>query len=266
MKKYFIASDIHSYYTLWMKALEENGFDINNEDHIIVVLGDLLDRGEESLQCLHFVNNLPKERKILIYGNHEDLMDEAICRRYFQQHDIHNCTHKTVEQVTGLVIDKDVDENQALLAMKSNTDWNEYISSCVDYYELENNIFVHGWIPFYIDYSNGFDLKYREDWRKATILDWVDARWANGMKAWLYGIKEQCKTIWCGHYHASWGHCNIHNEGKEFLDKVETFYIDPETGKMEPHEDFTPFIDDGIVAMDSCAAYTGFINVKVLEI
>jgi len=38
----FISSDIHGYYDLWMKALKEAGFDINNDNHAIAVLGDLL--------------------------------------------------------------------------------------------------------------------------------------------------------------------------------------------------------------------------------
>ena len=41
MKKYFITSDPHSYYTVLMKALKKKGFDINNEEHVIVICGDL---------------------------------------------------------------------------------------------------------------------------------------------------------------------------------------------------------------------------------
>lgn len=265
MKKYFISGDIHGHYTLWMKALTENGFDISNDNHIIMVLGDLIDRGLENLECLKFVNSLPNNRKILIRGNHEDLMEEAICRQYFKQQDIYNYTYKTVEQVTGVSLDN---ETEALSAMKNNEEWNKYIHGCIDYYELGNNIFVHGWIPSNFEYceeETDFIPIYYKDWRDSSEVCWNDARWFNGMSFWNKGVREPNCTIWCGHWHTSWGHSNLHNDGKEFLEKIETYYIDPETGRTEPHENFTPFIDDGIVAMDSCVTHSKFINVKVIE-
>lgn len=49
MAKYFICSDVHGFYTEWMKALKEAGFDIENPNHKIIHCGDLLDRGEEAV-------------------------------------------------------------------------------------------------------------------------------------------------------------------------------------------------------------------------
>lgn len=92
MKKYFIVTDIHSFYDEMIKALNTAGFDINNPEHIFVSLGDLLDRGEKPLQCLQFVNNLPDDRKILIRGNHEDLIEAAIARKDFKSNDYSNGT------------------------------------------------------------------------------------------------------------------------------------------------------------------------------
>ena len=67
MKKYFVVADVHGFYDEMIKALNENNFDINNPDHIFISLGDLLDRGRQPRECLDFVNNLPDDRKILIY-------------------------------------------------------------------------------------------------------------------------------------------------------------------------------------------------------
>ena len=45
-KKYlYCVSDVHSFYDELMTALTKAGFDINNEEHIFVSCGDLLDRG-----------------------------------------------------------------------------------------------------------------------------------------------------------------------------------------------------------------------------
>ena len=91
-----------------IKALNERGFDGENQDHIFVSLGDLLDRGPDPIKCLEFVNNLPKNRKILIRGNHEDLMEEALERGEFWAHDIHNGTDITCLKIASTMInDKD---------------------------------------------------------------------------------------------------------------------------------------------------------------
>jgi len=48
MKKVFVASDIHSFYDDMIRALQEKGFEQNNEDHLLVLNGDALDRGNKS--------------------------------------------------------------------------------------------------------------------------------------------------------------------------------------------------------------------------
>ena len=68
MKKYFVASDIQSFYTPCIKELNKTGFDLNNEEHILIICGDLFDRGSESLKLYEFIKSLPKERRILIRG------------------------------------------------------------------------------------------------------------------------------------------------------------------------------------------------------
>ena len=40
-KKYFVTSDLHSYYTEFIEALNKHQFDINNHNHILIVCGDL---------------------------------------------------------------------------------------------------------------------------------------------------------------------------------------------------------------------------------
>ena len=35
MNKYFVASDIHSFYTPFIKESNKSGFDLNNEEHYL---------------------------------------------------------------------------------------------------------------------------------------------------------------------------------------------------------------------------------------
>lgn len=246
MKKYFIASDIHSFYNEWMQALSEKGFEIDNENHIIVVLGDLLDRGPDAVKCLNFVNNLSDDRKILIRGNHEDLLETCLRLGMFAWHDYSNGTVNTVEQITKRnltgKLNMDADYT-ALVDCGRDPELNKYLNSLVDYYELGDNIFCHGWIPRDNDDTYGC-------WKDAPKGAWDSARWDNGMSKWKHGRILESKTIYCGHFHTSWGHC----------------YIDKKCSEFEDDADFSPFIKEGIVAIDACTAHTHKVNVVTLEI
>ena len=53
--KYFVSADIHGFFDEWMSALKKNDFDIDNQQHKIVVCGDLFDRGRQPKQIIDFV-------------------------------------------------------------------------------------------------------------------------------------------------------------------------------------------------------------------
>ena len=120
--------------------------------------------------------------------------------------------------------------------------------NAVDYVEVGDYIFVHGWIP-----CNPYNGKIDENWRDD---DWSSARWLNGMSAWHRGAKIPGKTIVCGHWNSSWGHSHLHQDRKEF----------PQKNRVNWEKSFEPFIDEGIIAIDACTAYTGFCNCLVLEV
>lgn len=259
-KKYFVVSDVHGFYDKFMKALNENGWDFNNPEHILIHCGDLLDRGPKPTECLKFVNSIPSDRKILILGNHEDMMVECLKRGRYDRQDIFNKIVKTIQDVTGLNNKNSVIVDQ-IDAMKNNPDWNEYIKSCVDYAEIGDNIFVHGWIPTKVEKPDSFfDIihpKYIYDgnWRDANKAAWKASRWDNGMSLWDKGIRVKGKTVYSGHWHSSYGHANLHHDGAEFPDEEH-----PELKVI-----YTPFIDEGIVALDACTNVSGFINCVVID-
>lgn len=241
--KYFIVADVHGYFNILKKALDDAGFDKNNPEHFFVSLGDLLDRGRQPRECLQFVNSL--DRKILIRGNHEILMEEMLATGFPRSHDIHNGTWQTALDLTNK------NSHDAIIAMKKDEDYNKYISSTIDYYETKTSIFVHGWIPcLYFSYGYGgvkHDWSKNINWRE--VIDWNPYTWINGMEAWHSGIVEEGKTIFCGHWNTSFGNSKYHNDGSEF-------------GK---DANFEPFIDKGIVALDACTAYSKKVNVFILE-
>ena len=93
--RYFIASDIHSFYTPFIEALEDSGFDINNPEHILVIDGDLFDRGSETLELYNYVKSLPIERRVLIRGNHEYLLRNILEKDVPSSYDYSNGTVRT---------------------------------------------------------------------------------------------------------------------------------------------------------------------------
>ena len=248
--KYFISSDIHSYYDKYKKALDNRGFDINNENHVVVILGDLFDRGEQHKELIDFLLRLPESRTLLIIGNHEDLMDELIERGYYLDYDVSNGTYATLMELCGInyrsFTTKQVKE------ILTSVGYYNIRSRMKDYYEINNNIFVHGWIP--CD-TSGIYPCCKPDWRNSSKEEWKESRWLNGMEMWKYGAIEPNKTIYCGHFHCSYGWSHIRQERKEFPNRNEKYFA----------KSFEPFIDKGICAVDACTAYSGIVNVVEVE-
>ena len=81
--------------------LSARGFDREDPDHVFVSLGDLTDRGPAPLECLEFVNSLPAERKLLLRGNHEDMLEDCLAPESFSERDVYNGTMDTVFKSAG---------------------------------------------------------------------------------------------------------------------------------------------------------------------
>ena len=176
-KTYFVSSDIHGFFDEWMKALNEAGFDKNNPNHILIVLGDIFDRGAQPLEIYKFLLSLPKERRILVRGNHEQLLKELVKRGFPETHDYQNRTIDTIYQLHGYanenhfrhayywdLAEKGVDsktiEYERLTSkwehassqlikgklIKEILNWVDSDEWC-NYYETNRYIFVHSYIP-----------------------------------------------------------------------------------------------------------------------
>lgn len=246
MKEYFVCSDIHGFYDTFFTSLINAGFDYYNPNHYIIICGDIFDRGSQAKELLKFLLEFQQlGRLVLIRGNHEDLLEACLEQLYARvnvsEHHWRNQTVDTIAQLTGLnkydlmcgVYESDVLKDRL-------KPYFELVSKAVDYYEIDNYIFVHGWIPVSCE---GVYYTYDKDWRNASKSAWEKARWYNGMDMAHNGIIEENKTIVCGHWHTGYGHYYLHNEG-------ETQY-----------DSFDVYIDKGIVALDACTAYSNKINI-----
>lgn len=280
MKKYFVVSDVHSFYNELIKSLNEKGFEKENPNHYLILCGDLFDRGLQANQLLNFVQSLG-DRFLYVRGNHEDLLFKCVYQIVqgfsVDGHHISNGTLDTISQLTGISqLDlmsprrRTEEMNQQIYnKMKPILEWIDNKSK--NYYEIGDYIFVHGWIPYKLDWENSnlgrktyvFDSEWNKEPDKEDISGrliyqskWDEARWINGMVLWKQGIKIPNKTICCGHWHCSYGHSHIDQKRKEF----------PEKNRKDWEKSFEPYIKEGIIAIDACTAYSGIVNCFTFEV
>lgn len=236
--KYFIVSDIHSFYSPLKAALANVGYDKDNPEHTLIVCGDLFDRGEESRQLLFFIMfDIPRERRILIRGNHEYdfvklVKGEYVADKWDRDSQIgcyrSNGTIRTMcslaripEEYTRHLYwlsqykdnDKDAWENydnarhQALQYFEDARNNEmvkivaEWIQSddWIDFYELDNLILTHSFIPTIPQYT------YYSTWRECVKHGalWEEATWVCPYIAYAKGGFDpefkNGKTLVCGH-------------------------------------------------------------------
>ena len=187
--RYFIVSDIHSCYRPLEKALKDKGFDLNNSEHILVVLGDVFDRGLDTRKVYDLLaNTIPQDRVILVRGNHENLFVELLQKSFPDRHDFTNGTvgtfvqiayktQKTITKYTNILIDgynsriyrRPADECPKDAISRSRKVWKQ-VTNIVrksdiykwivsdkwqNYWEIDSFIGVHSFIPvkFFDDYD-----------------------------------------------------------------------------------------------------------------
>lgn len=235
MAKLFVVSDIHGAYNELKQALDEAGFDPHNEEHWLISCGDHFDRFHQPQEVMDYLTSL--ERKVLIKGNHESLLLDCLQRGYPYGYDWSNGTAQTI---ISLAPEAQTFEEACKIAYPKIKD---FVYNMVDYFESEQCVFVHSFIPL-----NQDDASFDPDWRNAPYETWDNhARWGNPFALAEQGLLPD-KTLVFGHFHTSWA--RYHFDGK------------PEWGE---DADFSPYYGDGYIGIDSCVAYSGKINVLVLE-
>ena len=244
-KKLFVVSDIHSFYDIFKKELDKMGFDPNNENHWLIVCGDVFDRGFQPNELLKFLMSL--ERKILIRGNHEYLLEELCIRCCPYEFDLANGTMQTINQLTNEIDKRNNFYGEQFQVASIKLD--NYFKSLINFFETKNYIFVHSWIP--VNRSSNNNYEYISNWREINFNDkkWEDATWANPFDMYKKGLNKTNKTIVFGHWHCSTGHKNDGKCKDEFLE-----------GAI-----WEPYYGEGVIGIDKCTAFTGRCNIIVLE-
>ena len=258
--KYFVVADVHGFYDEMKEALDAAGF--NPETDTLISCGDAIDRGPRPNEVIKYFTNLPN--KILIRGNHEDLMEDLMNNPWGpHMHDHSNGTYNTLIELAskhhkvnyGTKISKSLAqytewEDLSRWARAEKT-YRRYTEMLVDYAEIGQYIFVHGWIPCVckMDLNGGKwerTHEYMKNWREFSTVDcWKDARWTSGIECTVQRVFEPGKKIVCGHWHAAAWH---------------TVYEDKPS--MSDHSIYE---DKWVVALDTCTVVSKKVNVFVFE-
>lgn len=199
-KRIFAVSDVHGHCSLMKKALDEAGFEPENDQHLLIFCGDLFDRGRENREVYDFFRKL--NNKVLIRGNHDDRLLNIIKNRRASFYDRYNGAENTLKEFFGEnclvpIVEDELFELKLPKYGKMASNLRRMILSMIDYYETEHYIFVHGWLPT-VTGEKGETLLC-PDWRAADEAMWTRARTTEWLNFW--GVNDMIpeKTIVCGH-------------------------------------------------------------------
>ncbi len=258
--KYFVTSDIHSFCDELLVALDEARFDVDNPEHVLVIAGDLFDRGPKTVELFNYLMSIPEGRLVLIEGNHELLFRSLVNKAIPHDYDFSNGTVQSFCHIAGVPYDDVLSWYcSAYYGFDDETEsgnvWDRVRrkvkrsaigrfalreSNFKKFFEIGDYIIVHAFIPAVPD---GLD------WRTDKNADWEKAEWDCPYALYDSGkFKREMaigKTLICGHWHASDFHS--HYEGAPYMG------------------DFTPYCGRHLIALDACTAHTKMCNVIVID-
>lgn len=234
-RKIFVVSDVHGHCTLLKEALNTAGFDKGNNEHLLICCGDYFDRGNENVKVLKFFERI--ENKILLRGNHEDLLLKLLQTGKIHPHNYINGTMQTLEDFFGKYFIDPVDDTIDFSGKNRTVDrLCGFISETIDFYETENHVFIHGWLPE--------NCTTPEEMKNASQEAWIEAR----------------KTRWTIKYN---GKKPLENKTL-IVGHMPTFYAD-KFDSSRPENCADIFYGEKLIAIDAGTADTKQVNVLVIE-
>lgn len=235
--KYFVTSDIHGFYSILRDSLRKAGYEEENSNHHLIIVGDMFDRGEDSDKVLKYLYRLYTEKKAtIILGNHDTFLFDLYNRDYLRVafNIKHNGFDKTLQALSGFPF-CDLDRLDMIKeAILHNYPYLEDFLRGLPYYkELGDYIFVHG----------GID---------GSLSDWKNT--PEKRMVWNYQVKlegVEGKTIVVGHHRVP----TIRKPGVNYK------------ALFESHpEDFDILHKEGKIFIDRYVEVSQELNVLILDI
>lgn len=256
--RYFAISDTHAHHTEMIKSLTEAGFDPENKDHFLIVVGDITDRGHEALAHILYLKDLvDKGRAVVLKGNHDNFILGFLKNIDQSFNWMHNGLNTTLDDLLHetrsfemycLLTDKEMTnytfgEWQRINAskLKKEFPWlQDWFQNLPNYFETKSYAFTHGIVNQNV-----------EDWRKS---DWSDCHWARP-EDYIGFSNPTGKHLVVGHLNSSlmkW--TRKYNTASGY----DTYTFEPENEIYYDESIDTYFLD-------SCTVLSKRVNVLVFE-
>ena len=126
-RKRFVIGDIHGKLQQLINVIKLSGFD--NEQDLLISLGDLSDRGEDSWGVVEFLINV--KNLVLIKGNHDFHMRNWLCNGHETYNWLYNGGQTSID-------------SYEINNMKNKDAHLAFYDSALPYYIMDNKCFVHG--------------------------------------------------------------------------------------------------------------------------
>lgn len=255
--RYYFISDVHGCYDKMIAALNEAGF--NREQDTLISVGDPFDRGPNSKEVLEYIMGCP--HRIIIIGNHDwRLYGLSKNTLLFDEYDIMNGIGATVRSFNGIPEGQPISYWEELPKIASNKLFNQYIQEANYAVEFSDLIAVHGWIP-HAELSGGRVEPYQNlsqpdaTWRTAPKHYWWDGVWSHTERCIEKKIYPE-KTILIGHWHA-WRLAQKFGEKRTMPKKMHEKYEYINCDKF--------IYKDKFIAIDGCSNWPngGKVNVYI---
>lgn len=165
MNTYFIMSDLHAQYKLFLKALDEASFDMDNNNHILVLAGDILDRGTTGNKLISYLETLIEKKRVIgTLGNHDLFLVDILRGSYKLQKILFNINKNGFIETLQLGFNIDIHKLEITddLIMEFRKKFKmkypifvKWVMNLPLYLEFKNHVIVHGFLDFSL-----------EDWHK----------------------------------------------------------------------------------------------------
>ena len=101
-KKLFVISDMHGHFQETLDCLEKAGWNEYDPSHLLIVCGDMFDRGTENVYMFEWLYRLTQEKKaVVLRGNHDTMLIDYLEYSNNPFNYCNNGTNETIDDFVG---------------------------------------------------------------------------------------------------------------------------------------------------------------------
>jgi serine/threonine protein phosphatase 1 len=186
--KYFLFSDVHGEYDALITSLEAAGFDLSNNEHMLIGLGDYFDRGSQNEFVLAFLMAIQEQGRIkLIRGNHDDMLLDFLTLNVVEAfHNLrYNGLDKTIDGLAGDKVKFANLENYIAaknLVLKNYPNIIEFLQNMIPIIKIDNYVLTHAGF-----FARDDKMLFVDNWNHTEVMVKYRAELFDKSKIYIFG-------------------------------------------------------------------------------